>query len=206
MKFAKTLALALVAAPLATVASVALPAPAEAAKPTIEMVENHLAKVRSMTATFTQTDNKGRSISGELVMKRPGKVRFDYGANADMLMVSEGGQLHFIDYEVGQKSSWDIQDTPMSVLLDQKPDLNRIARIVPSKNDNIVIVRARDARRPEFGTLIFAFYKDARAPGGLALEGWTAIDAQNKRTVVRLDGQRYNVAVNDGRFSYKDPK
>lgn len=193
-------------APVAAVAMIATAAPVEAAKPTIAEVERHLAAVRSMTATFTQTDNKSRSISGELVMKRPGKVRFDYGANADMLMVSEGGQLHFIDYEVGQKSSWDIQDTPMSVLLDQKPDLGRIARIVPSKNDNVVIVRARDARRPEFGTLIFAFYRDARAPGGLALEGWTAIDAQNKRTVVRLDNQRYNVAVNDGRFAYKDPK
>ena len=193
-------------APIAAVAMVATAAPVEAAKPTIAEVERHLAAVRSMTATFTQTDQKSRSISGELVMKRPGKVRFDYGANADMLMVSEGGKLHFIDYEVGQKSSWDIQDTPMSVLLDQKPDLGRIARIVPSKNDNVVIVRARDARRPEFGTLIFAFYRDARAPGGLALEGWTAIDAQNKRTVVRLDNQRYNVAVNDGRFAYKDPK
>ena len=193
-------------APVAIVAMVATPAPVEAAKPTIAEVERHLSAVRSMTATFTQTDSKSRSISGELVMKRPGKVRFDYGANADMLMVSEGGKLHFIDYEVGQKSSWDIQDTPMSVLLDQKPDLGRIARIVPSKNDNVVIVRARDARRPEFGTLIFAFYRDPRAPGGLALEGWTAIDAQNKRTVVRLDNQRYNVAVNDGRFAYKDPE
>ena len=193
-------------APVAIIAMVATPAPVEAAKPTIAEVERHLSAVRSMTATFTQTDSKSRSISGELVMKRPGKVRFDYGANADMLMVSEGGKLHFIDYEVGQKSSWDIQDTPMSVLLDQKPDLGRIARIVPSKNDNVVIVRARDARRPEFGTLIFAFYRDPRAPGGLALEGWTAIDAQNKRTVVRLDNQRYNVAVNDGRFAYKDPE
>ncbi|MBW0143954.1 LolA family protein [Sphingomicrobium clamense] len=193
-------------APIAAVAMVATPAPVEAAKPTIDLVEKHLASVRSMTADFTQTDRKGRSISGKLLMKRPGKVRFDYGRNADMLMVSEGNQLHFIDYEVGQKSSWDIQDTPMSVLLDQKPDLNRIARIVPSKNENVVIVRARDARRPEFGTLIFAFYRDNRAPGGLVLEGWTAIDAQNKRTVVRLDNQRYNVAVNDGRFAYRDPK
>lgn len=191
-------------APVALVAMVA--APAQAAKPTIAEVERHLSAVRSMTATFTQTDNKSRTVSGQMVMKRPGKVRFDYGKGADMLMVSEGAQLHFIDYEVGQKSSWDIQDTPLSVLLDQKPDLGRIARVVPNKNDNVVIVRARDARRPEFGTLIFAFYRDARAPGGLVLEGWTAIDAQNKKTVVRLDNQRYNVAVADSRFAYREPK
>lgn len=204
MSFTRTLSAAL--APVAAVAFVATPAPVLAAKPTIAQVETHLAAVRSMTATFTQTDNKGRSMTGDLAIKRPGKVIFDYGKGANMLMVSEGKQLHFIDYEVGQKSSWDIQDTPLSVVLDQKPDLGRIARIVPSKNDNVVIVRARDARRPEFGTLIFAFYKDAAAPGGLALEGWTAIDAQNKRTVVRLDNQRYNVSVPDSRFAYREPK
>ena len=67
----------------------------------------------------------------------------------------------------------------------------------------IVLVRARDARRPEFGTLILAFVSGAGAPGGLMLEGWTAIDAQNKRTTVRLSNQRYNVAVPDSAFTYR---
>ena len=43
------------------------------------------------------------------------------------------------------------------------------------------------------------------APGGLMLEGWTAIDAQNKRTTVKLDGQRYNVAVPDSAFTFREP-
>jgi outer membrane lipoprotein-sorting protein len=37
------------------------------------------------------------------------------------------------------------------------------------------------------------------------LEGWTAIDAQNKRTTVKLNGQRYNVAIPDSAFSYREP-
>ena len=67
-------------------------------------------------------------------------------------------------------------------------------------------MRARDARRPEFGTLILAFVKSGSAPGGLLLEGWTAIDAQNKRTTVRLAGQRYNVAVPEASFTFAEPK
>ena len=38
------------------------------------------------------------------------------------------------------------------------------------------------------------------------LEGWTAIDAQNKTTKVRLSGQRYNVAVPESAFSFVEPK
>ena len=44
------------------------------------------------------------------------------------------------------------------------------------------------------------------APGGLLLEGWTAIDAQNKRTTIKLDNQRYNVAVPENAFTYAEPK
>ena len=68
------------------------------------------------------------------------------------------------------------------------------------------MVRARDARRPEFGTLILAFLARRVAPGGLTLEGWTAIDAQNKKTTVRLSNQRYNVAVPDSAFTFAEPK
>ena len=62
------------------------------------------------------------------------------------------------------------------------------------------------ARRPEFGTLLLAFVRSPSAPGGLLLEGWTAIDAQNKRTTIKLDSQRYNVAVPESAFTYAEPK
>ena len=94
----------------------------------------------------------------------------------------------------------------MSVLLSPQPNLSRIARVEPQKNAGVVIVRARDARRPEFGTLLLAFSRNSAAPGGLMLEGWTAIDAQNKRTTVKLDGQRYNVPVAESAFTYREPQ
>lgn len=191
--------------PVAAVAVMAAPAPAKQ-QDMIDRVETHLSKSSSMTANFTQTDRKGRSISGTISMKRPGKVRFDYGTQANMLMVGDGRELHFIDYEVGQKSTWKIAESPLAVLLDDDPNLDRIARIIPTDDDRVVIVRARDARRPEFGTLILAFTKTSSAPGGLQLAGWTAIDAQNKRTQIQLSNQRYNVSVPDARFTYVEPE
>jgi len=138
-------------------------------------------------------------------LKRPGRIRFEYGRGANMLLVANGKTLTFIDYDVGQKSSWAIAKSPLSVLLSGNPDLDRIARVLPSADSRILLVRARDSRRPEFGTMILAFVKTPGAPAGLRLEGWTAIDAQNKRTTVKLDGQRYNVAVAESAFSYAEP-
>ena len=191
-------------APVAIMATIAAPV---AAAPSAELksVEASLAATQSMTADFLQTNGKGQQLAGTLSLKRPGKIRFAYGGGANMLLVADGKRLSFIDYDVGQKSSWPIAKSPLAVLLSPNPDLARIARIMPSESPNVVIVRARDARRPEFGTLVLAFSRGS-GPGGLKLEGWTAIDAQNKKTTVRLSNQRYNVAVPDSAFTYAEPK
>ena len=203
MSFTSNLARAL--APVAVIAAVAAPVQA-ATSPEMRAVEASLASTQSMTADFLQTDGKGRQMAGNLQLKRPGKIRFAYGGGVNMLLVANGKTLNFLDYDVGQKSSWPIGKSPLAVLLSPQPDLGRIARIMPGANPNVVVVRARDARRPEFGTLVLAFVKDGSAPGGLKLEGWTAIDAQNKKTTVRLNNQRYNVAVPDSAFTFAEPK
>jgi outer membrane lipoprotein-sorting protein len=191
--------------PAVAVSMLAAPVDAKSSRE-LAQVEAHLAAAQSMTASFVQTDAKNRSLSGTLQLKRPGRIRFEYGRGANMLLVANGKTLTFIDYEVGQKSSWAIAKSPLSVLLSGNPDLDRIARILPTDDPRVVLVRARDSRRPEFGTMILAFVKAPGAPAGLRLEGWTAIDAQNKRTTVKLDGQRYNVAVPESAFSYPEPK
>lgn len=192
-------------APIAAIAMIAAPAVAQPSGD-LAKVEQHLSATQSMTANFVQTDSKNRSLRGTLQIKRPGKIRFEYGRGANMLLVGNGKTLTFLDYDVGQKSSWPVAKSPLSVLLSSKPDLQRIARVVPSKDPRVLLIRARDARRPEFGTILLGFVRNPAAPGGLLLEGWTAVDAQNKRTTVKLDGQRYNVAVAENAFTYAEPK
>lgn len=190
---------------LTPVAIVALAAPAQAQTGDIEKVQQHLAGVQSMTANFVQTDSKNQVARGTLQLKRPGRIRFQYEGN-DLVLVGNGSKLTFVDYEVGQKNSWDLNKTPLGILLSANPDINRIAKVVSQKDPRILLVRARDARRPEFGTLLLAFVRTPSAPGGLLLEGWTAVDAQNKKTTIKLDNQRYNVAVPDSAFTYAEPK
>ena len=163
----------------------------------------HISSVQTMSANFVQTDQRGRSAAGKLQLKRPGRVRFEYGSG-DLLLVANGKTLSFIDYQVGQKSSWPLNRTPLGVLLSNSPDLKGRAQIVASKDPRIVTVRARDPA--QYGSILLAFIRSPSAPGGLQLHGWTAIDAQNKRTTVRLSNVRYNVAVPDSAFTYAEPK
>jgi outer membrane lipoprotein-sorting protein len=186
-------------------AALAMPAALIAQAPAgLAQVQAHLREVDTMTAGFTQTDRRGRTLGGTLTIKRPGRIRFDYGRSANMLVVGDGRALTFVDYEVGQKQRWPINDSPLSVLLDPSQDLGRFARVV--QNDaRVLMIEARDARRREFGTITIAFAKVPGAPAGLILQGWNTRDAQNHLTTVRLSGQRFNVPVADSAFTYRNP-
>ncbi|HEU5483111.1 MAG TPA: outer membrane lipoprotein carrier protein LolA, partial [Sphingomicrobium sp.] len=113
MSFATHVARALVPAAM-IVAPTAAPA---AAADDLAMVKAHLRSVSSMTANFSQTDSKGRTLTGTLQLKRPGRIRFEYGRGVDVLLVADGKRLTFVDYEVGQKSSWKLNETPLGILL-----------------------------------------------------------------------------------------
>ena len=195
-------ALALTAAPLGLAATAALaPVPAMAQQNGLAEVQAHLRAINSMTANFSQTDARGRTLNGTLSIKRPGKIRFEY-RGVRMLVVADGTRLNFLDYDVGQQQSWPIGDSPLSVLLNPDRDLSQYARVI--RNDgNTLMVEARDPRRREFGRITLAFARNASTPGGLSLTGWNALDAQNNLTQVRLTGQRYNVPVADSLFRFE---
>jgi outer membrane lipoprotein-sorting protein len=198
MKFARALVpIAVVAAPVAAQAKLS---------PGLAEFQAHLDAVHTMSANFTQTDAKGQTLSGTLKLRKPGHIRFEYGRGANMLLVADGQKLTFIDYDVGQKNSWELDRTPLGILLQDHPDVSHAATVQPSTNPNVLVIQAKDPRHPYIGSLVLAFIRDSSAPGGLMLYGWTAIDAQHKRTTVRLSDQRYNVPVPDSAFTYAEPK
>lgn len=176
-----------------------------AAEPlTIDSVRAALKATTTMTADFSQTAANGAVVTGKLTLARPGRIRFQYD-KASLLVVADGRKLSVVDYEVGQVSQWPIKSTPLGVLLDGDADLARFAHVVGNEG-NGVLVEARDPKHPEYGAITLNFASDTAAPGHLALLGWTAIDAQNNRTDIKLSAVRYNVAVPASGFGFHDPR
>jgi outer membrane lipoprotein-sorting protein len=190
------LAVALAAAPLH-----AAPAPITA---TLADVAKSLQATTSMTAQFTQTGADGRTLTGTLSLARPGKVRFEYDS-AKILIVGDGRLLSFVDYAVRQVSQWPVKSTPLGILLAEAPDLSQIAQIVTATEDS-VLVEAKDPQHPEFGTLSIRFTPTPGAPGGLALTGWVARDAQGSESLVQLKSVRYNADLSKADWSFRDPR
>ena len=193
-----------VAVPATMLALPAVPATAQASL--LDQAVAALRGISTMKADFTQTDRKGQTLSGVLTLKRPGKIRFEYGRGANMVVVSNGKSLYLVDYEVKQVQRWPIGSSPLGALLDPSRDVKKFGKLIPSGSDNVVSVEVRDKRHPEFGIITLIFVRNAAAPGGLQLTNWVALDSQNGRTTVKLSNQRYGMAVPDSAFTFKDPR
>jgi outer membrane lipoprotein-sorting protein len=179
-------------------------APAAAQEDRIDQAVAALRAISTMRADFTQTDRSGQVVRGVLTWKSPGRIRFEY-QGGDMLVVSNGRSLVFADYEVNQLQRWPISNSPLGALIDPRRDVKRFGKLLPTSNPNVISVEFKDSKKPEYPTITMIFVRDASAPGGLELNSWVALDAQNKRTTVRLSNQRYGISVPDSTFNYRDP-
>ncbi|RDE06164.1 LolA family protein [Sphingomonas aracearum] len=190
--------------PLAA-ATLAVPVLAAPATGDLAAVQSHLKSVQSMTAAFTQTDRNGKTLTGTLTLKKPGKIRFQYQKGVPILIVGDGKSLNFIDYSVRQVQRWPIGNSPLGVLLNPDQDISRFAHVVPG-DPRVVSVEAADPKHPEYGRITLVFVRQPAAPAGLMLQGWVALDSQGNRTTIRLSDQRFNAAVGDGTFRWTDPR
>jgi len=203
---ATALSLALPALVPAAMAAQPAPAPAQAINPDVERVVGALRAISTMKADFVQTDRNGQRLTGTITLQRPGKIRFQYQPGVPLLIVSDGAALTMIDYEVRQVSRWPIRNSPLGALLDPNKDVARFARLLPTGHPDVLSVEIKDPRHPEYGTITLIMLRKAGAPGGLQLDSWVALDAQNHRTTIRLSNQQYGIAVPANTFRYNDPR
>ena len=165
-----------------------------------------LRGITTLKANFTQTDRGGQTLRGELTLKNPGRIRFEYSDDVNMLVVSDGRALTLVDYDVQQVERWPISNSPLGALLDPERDMRRYGTLLATNNANVVSIEVSDPNKPEYGTITLIFVRKASAPGGLELASWVALDSQNTRTTVRLSNHRYGIAVPNSAFTFRDPR
>lgn len=194
------------AAPAMLAAAPAAAQESQANQARLDRAVTALRSITTMRADFTQTDRNGQRVKGVLTMKQPGKLRFQYEKSVNMLIVANGSSLTLVDYEVAQVQRWPIKNSPLGALLDPKRDIASFGKLLPTANTNVISVEVKDPNKPEFGVITLIFVKKASAPSGFELVSWVTLDAQNKRTTVRLSNHRYGLAVSNSAFKFRDPR
>jgi len=197
----RTLTLALAAAPLATPA-VAQGALAPADQALVDRAVAYLEGLTEAKGRFIQTDARGRSVTGQVFLKRPGKARFAYDPPSGLLVVSDGGVVSVQDKRLKTFDAYPLSTTPLSLFLAKTIRLDRGVRITRVQRlRNGFAVTARDGNKQTAGEITLSF-----ADSPLALTGWTVTDAQGRPTRVQLRDLERASGLDKSLFVLKDPR
>lgn len=197
----RSLALSLAAAPLAG-AAYAQAGLSAADKALVDRAAAYLQGLTEAKARFVQTDARGRSIGGQVFLKRPGKARFDYDDPSGLLVVSDGGTVSVQDTRLKTFDKYPLSATPLSVFLAKNIRLDRGVNVTRvSRMADGFSITARDGGKRTGGQITLNF-RDAP----LRLVGWTITDAQNRQTRVQLQNLQPASGLAGSLFVLKDPR
>ena len=82
----------------------------------VDRVEAYLDTIKTMKADFLQIDSAGGIAEGEVYMRKPGRMRFEYKPPAQILVVADGLWLVFHDKELKETTRLPLSATPVMTL------------------------------------------------------------------------------------------
>ena len=173
----------------------AVPAAAEGLS--LGQISAYLNSFRTAEGTFTQHNDDGTTSTGKLMLKRPGRVRFDYDPPSDALVVADGDTVAVVDpLSNAGPQGYPLNMTPLKLILARHIDLGAEDMVAGRASDGeTTTVRAQDPAHPDYGSIDLQF---SNAP--VRLTQWAVNDASGGRTVVVLDRLKTGVRLDDDLF------
>jgi len=161
-------------------------------------ISQYLQNLKILKADFSQTNPDDTISSGTILIKRPGRMRFEYYKPDNTLVLVSAGALAIFDPNGDDKPiTYPIRNNPISLILKGEVDLLN-SRIVGNYkvSDEKGVLMIRDPKTPELGSveLIFTGAKPE-------LEKFTIINENGSSTSILLKDIEYPKKLNDTLFS-----
>jgi outer membrane lipoprotein-sorting protein len=168
----------------------------------VQRVEQYLNGIHSLSARFQQYAADGGTASGQLIVARPGHMRFEYDKPSPILLLADGTWVVYIDNQLKQVSYLPIGSTPAWFLLRDTISLTDGVTITKfERGPGALRITLVENKSPENGTLTLTFGEKP-----FDLKQWTIVDQQGKATTVVLSDARYGVPVDSKAFTFVDPR
>lgn len=163
-------------------------------------VDASMNSTASFSGRFAQYAADGSFAQGQVYIKRPGKLRFEYDAPNPLLIVSDGVTLTQQDKALETTDRVPLSATPLNYFLKENINLANDTEVIGlQKTYNEWRVTARDGSGEMDGAITMVF--DA---GTLALKEWIIADSFGGETRVLLSDLRYNERINPRLFILRD--
>ena len=169
----------------------------------VQQVEDYLNNVRTLKASFVQTASNGSTAEGKLFVEKPNKIRMEYNAPTNVLIVGNGDYIIYNDKDLDQVTNIDYDDIPASLILANniRIDGKQIKVSNYYEDDGSVVITLRYPSKPEIAPITMTFTKKP-----FALRQWSIVDPQSVEVIVSLYDVESDTVLDEGLFKFKKAK
>ncbi len=148
----------------------------------VQSVSDYFNAIGFMEGDFIQTNPDNQKANGRFYVKRPGKLRFDYSPPSKLRIVADGRWLSIEDHDLKTFDRYPLGSTPFKLLLAEKVDLLKDAKIVDiSRGETVAIISVSDKEDDSSGQLKLFF-----SIPELQLVQWVITDPQGLDTSIEI--------------------
>ena len=158
--------------------------PSLAERISLNKISDYINGLTTLQADFEQINSDGSIDTGKLYIRRPGRMRLEYTAPNNALVIAGAGSVAiFDDKSKNGPTLFPLKKTPLNLLLKKNVDLNKNEMITKhTENDENTFIVAKDPNRKSQGSIKIVF---SNSP--VSLQGWTITNQSNQKTKIILD-------------------
>jgi outer membrane lipoprotein-sorting protein len=184
---------------MALATAMALTATSAAAQQlSLGQVSEYLNGLQTAQGGFTQINADGTLSTGQVFIKRPGRIRFEYNAPDNSLVMAGGGQVAIFDPRSNSgPDRYPLNQTPLKIILERNVDLARASMVTGHTSDGTTTtITAQDPQNPQYGNIQMVFTANP-----VELRQWIVTDDVGSQTTVILNDLARGGSIGDIKFN-----
>ena len=171
---------------------------ASAQQLTLPQISQYLNQLQTAQGGFTQINADGTLSTGQIYIKRPGRIRFEYNPPEESLVVASGGQLAIFDPRSNAgPDRYPLNQTPLNIILQRNVDLTAARMVTGTTSDGTTTtVTAQDPNNPQYGNIQMVFTANP-----IELRQWIITDDMGSQTTLILNDLQAGGNIGDIMFN-----
>ncbi|MDO7728999.1 MAG: outer membrane lipoprotein carrier protein LolA [Loktanella sp.] len=184
---------------LALIASLSFAAiPAMAQQLSLKQISQYMNGLQTAQGGFTQINADGTLSTGQIYIKRPGRIRFEYNAPDNSLVMAGGGQVAIFDPKSNNgPDRYPLNQTPLKIILERNVNFGQARMVTGHTSDGTTTtVTAQDPDHPEYGNIQMVFTANPTE-----LRQWIVTDDVGSQTTVILNDMVAGGSIGEIKFN-----
>lgn len=185
---------------LLTVALALYAGMASAQQLSLGQISQYMNQLQTAQGGFTQINSDGTLSTGQIYIKRPGRIRFEYNPPDESLVMAGGGQVAVFDPRSNTgPERFPLNQTPLDIMLRQNVDLSSERMVTNQTYDGTATtITAQDPEHPEYGNIQMVFTANP-----VELRQWIVTDDLGTQTTIILNDMTAGGSIGDILFNIR---